>query len=59
MELLERLRVSYGEAEKICDDVMKKIIGTSLDNKSEITALAGKAATPRISQRSSFHAYAS
>jgi hypothetical protein len=28
------------EAEKIGDDVMKKIIGTSLDKKSEITALA-------------------
>jgi hypothetical protein len=28
------------EAEKIGDDVMRKIIGTSLDKKSEITALA-------------------
>jgi hypothetical protein len=28
------------EAEKIGDDVMKKIVGTSLDKQSEITALA-------------------
>jgi hypothetical protein len=28
------------EAEKIGDDMMKEIIGTSLDKKSEITALA-------------------
>ena len=28
------------EAEKIGDDIMKKIVGTSLDRQSEITALA-------------------
>jgi hypothetical protein len=31
---------SLSEAEKIGDDVMKKIVGTSLDKRSEITAVA-------------------
>jgi hypothetical protein len=37
---LDTIACEISEAEKIGDDVMKKIVGTSLDKRSEITELA-------------------